>query len=146
MSSTTYILAINCGSSSIKAKLYALNDSAKRQPLTAVAEGSIKGIAAKGQKIKIKLEWLDGSGHDVSEEGELGDQVDCTSEVSIWDSFLKLSNLCVIIRSNTSTIVVGKVYKLFQGYQRRADQIHLASNVSVILLKADIASKTMLTA
>jgi acetate kinase len=83
MSSTTYILAINCGSSSIKAKLYALNDSAKRQPLTAVAEGSIKGIAAKGQKIKIKLEWLDGSGHDVSEEGELGDQVDCTSEVSI---------------------------------------------------------------
>ncbi|KAJ9101045.1 hypothetical protein QFC21_003263 [Naganishia friedmannii] len=76
MSSTTYILAINCGSSSIKTKLYKIDDSGKRQPLTAVAEGSIKGIAAKGQKIKIKLEWLDGSGHDVSEQGELGDQVD----------------------------------------------------------------------
>lgn len=48
--------------------------------MTAVAEGSIKGIAAKGQKIKIKLEWLDGSGHDVSEEGEAGDQVDCALE------------------------------------------------------------------
>ncbi|KAJ9110922.1 hypothetical protein QFC19_001431 [Naganishia cerealis] len=73
MSPTTYILAINCGSSSIKAKLYKVG-SAKRQPLTAVAEGSVKGIGAKGQKIKIKLEWLDGSGDNVSEEGELGDK------------------------------------------------------------------------
>lgn len=80
MSSSTFILAINCGSSSIKAKLYKVDDSGKGQPLTAVAEGSIKGIAAKGQKIKIKLEWLDGSGHDVSEEGEAGDQVDCALE------------------------------------------------------------------
>ncbi|KAI5450497.1 hypothetical protein NCC49_002954 [Naganishia albida] len=72
---TTYILAINCGSSSIKSKLYSVS-STKGQPLTAVAEASVKGIAAKGQKIKIKVEWLDGKGNNVSEEGEEGDKVE----------------------------------------------------------------------
>lgn len=72
----TYILAINCGSSSIKSKLYSVS-STKGQPLTAVAEASVKGIAAKGQKIKIKVEWLDGKGNNVSEEGEEGDKVEC---------------------------------------------------------------------
>jgi acetate kinase len=76
MSSTSYILAINCGSSSIKSKLYSIS-STKGQALTAVAEASVKGIAAKGQKIKIKVQWLDKSGHDLSEDGEEGDVVDC---------------------------------------------------------------------
>lgn len=80
MSNTSYILAINCGSSSIKSKLYSVS-STKGQPLTAVAEASIKGIAAKGQNTKIKVEWLDGSGHNLSEEGEEGDKVECTPHV-----------------------------------------------------------------
>jgi acetate kinase len=79
---TTYILAINCGSSSIKTKLYSVS-ATKGQPLTAVAEASVKGIAAKGQKIKIKVEWLDGKGNNVSEEGEEGDKVDCRTSAPI---------------------------------------------------------------
>ena len=80
MSSSTYILAINCGSSSIKSKLYRISET-KGQPLTPVAEASVKGIAAKGQKIKIKVEWLNKSGNDVSEEGEEGDVVDCKTMI-----------------------------------------------------------------
>lgn len=80
-----YILAINCGSSSIKAKLYLLDSRAAsgRSPHgrdAPVAELSIKNIAAKGEKVVFKISWkgeFSELGSDVEDEGEPGDQVEC---------------------------------------------------------------------
>lgn len=83
-----YILAINCGSSSIKSKLYLRtqhsedsdgarkgrdgvvgNESApgKEGGLLQVAEATIKNIAAKGEKVKVNVRWLELSSDGVSE-------------------------------------------------------------------------------
>jgi acetate kinase len=67
-----YLLAINCGSSSIKGKLYTIPD------LKTQAELSVSNISSKGEKIKIKIEWVEGGeGKDVKEEGEDGGRVKC---------------------------------------------------------------------
>jgi acetate kinase len=72
----TYLLAINCGSSSIKAKLYKV-PSEKSQALSDVASLNVSNINAKGEKIKIKVSWAEGvSGKDVDVEGEDGDKVE----------------------------------------------------------------------
>ena len=73
-----YLLAINCGSSSIKGKLYSI-PSDTGHALETAAELGVSNISAKGQKVKIKLKWNGGSGNDDTEEdGDDGDSVDCT--------------------------------------------------------------------
>ena len=71
-----YLLAINCGSSSIKGKLYQLPGS-KERPLNDAASLSVSNISSKGEKIKIKIQWKGEEGKDVDEEGEDGGDVEC---------------------------------------------------------------------
>lgn len=71
-----YLLAINCGSSSIKGKLYALPAS-KSDPLDSTASLSVSNISSKGEKIKIKISFEEGKGQNLEEEGDDGDAVDC---------------------------------------------------------------------
>lgn len=71
-----YLLAINCGSSSIKGKLYHLPKS-KDEPLNDAASLSVSNISSKGEKIKIKIQWQGQEGKDVEEEGEDGGEVEC---------------------------------------------------------------------
>jgi acetate kinase len=71
-----YLLAINCGSSSIKGKLYHLPGS-KEEPLNDAASLSVSNISSKGEKIKIKIQWNGEEGKDVNEEGEDGGDVEC---------------------------------------------------------------------
>ncbi len=84
-----YLLAINCGSSSIKGKLYALPKS-KSDELNAVASLSVSNISSKGEKIKIKICWDKSQGKkDLNEEGEDGASVECKptaspSDQSLW--------------------------------------------------------------
>lgn len=76
------ILAINCGSSSIKAKLFQTTHAGGE--LQAIAEASIKNIASKGEKVVISVKWLKyGTGEDVEEDGEDGDQVECESSSNL---------------------------------------------------------------
>jgi hypothetical protein len=72
----SYLLAINCGSSSIKGKLYHLPKS-KDEPLNDAASLSVSNISSKGEKIKIKIQWKGEEGKDVNEEGEDGGDVEC---------------------------------------------------------------------
>lgn len=72
-----FLLAINCGSSSIKGKLYAIPSSSS-EPLKTAASISISNITSKGEKVKVKVSWEeDQSGKDVEEEGEDGGEVEC---------------------------------------------------------------------
>jgi len=71
-----YLLAINCGYSSIKGKLYHLPGS-KEKPLNDAASLSVSNISSKGEKIKIKIQWKGEEGKDVNEEGEDGGDVEC---------------------------------------------------------------------
>ena len=73
-----YMLAINCGSSSIKGKLFAIPSSSS-EPLTTLANLGVSNISSKGEKVKIKVGWEGQKGKDVDEEGEDGAAVDCTS-------------------------------------------------------------------
>lgn len=82
-SDVSYILAINCGSSSIKAKLFS---SAEDGSLTAVAEASIKNIAAKREKVAISIKWIqEATGENFEEEGEDGDKVDCECDADAME-------------------------------------------------------------
>lgn len=71
-----YLLAINCGSSSIKGKLYAIPQN-KSEPLEPTADLSVSNISSKGEKVKIEVKWENGKGNDVAEEGEDGGSVEC---------------------------------------------------------------------
>lgn len=71
-----YILAINCGSSSIKGKLYPIPIS-QSEPLLPTAHLGVSNISSKGEKVKMKVGWEGGKGKDVDEEGEDGGSVDC---------------------------------------------------------------------
>ena len=84
-----YLLAINCGSSSIKGKLYAIPSSYSQQLKTEATLG-VSNIGAKNEKVQIKVKWSDGQAKDVSEEGDDGDEVDC--EGTLWAANLTLVN------------------------------------------------------
>lgn len=72
-----YLLAINCGSSSIKGKLYALSSS-ESDPLKDIADLSVSNISSKGEKVKIKITYSNyGKGKDVNEDGDDGASVEC---------------------------------------------------------------------
>lgn len=71
-----YLLAVNCGSSSIKGKLYAI-PPAKSDPLGTVADLGVSNISSMGEKVKIKVTWSEGKGKNVNEEGEDGGSVEC---------------------------------------------------------------------
>lgn len=71
-----HVLAINCGSSSIKGKLYSIES--KSAELETVAELSINNISSSGEKIKIQIEWTDSThGENIDEEGEDGAEAEC---------------------------------------------------------------------
>jgi len=80
-----YLLAINCGSSSIKGKLYGI-PSSKSEPPSAVADLSVSNISSKGEKVKIKVGWEGGKGKNVDEEGEDGGSVECKCNVLLFKS------------------------------------------------------------
>ena len=71
-----YILAINCGSSSIKGKLYAI-PAEQSEALSTVAVLGVSNISSKGEKVKINVAWEHGSGKDVNEDGDDGGNVQC---------------------------------------------------------------------
>jgi acetate kinase len=79
----SYLLAINCGSSSIKGKLYHLPASTT-DPLAQAASLSVSNISSKGEKIKIKIGWNEEEGRDVNEEGDDGGEVECEFSDSSW--------------------------------------------------------------
>lgn len=72
----SYLLAINCGSSSIKGKLYHLPTSSD-DALNLAASLSVSNISSKGEKINIKISWAEEEGRDVDEEGDDGGDVEC---------------------------------------------------------------------
>jgi acetate kinase len=78
-----YLLAINCGSSSIKGKLYPLPPS-KDEQLKPTANLSVSNISSKGENVKIKIKFEGEHGKDLEEEGEDGGEVDCELQPSIY--------------------------------------------------------------
>jgi acetate kinase len=72
----SYLLAINCGSSSIKGKLFHLPGS-KKEALKDAASLSVSNIGSKGEKIKIKISWQEEEGRDLEEEGDDGGEAEC---------------------------------------------------------------------
>ncbi|BEI86211.1 hypothetical protein CcaverHIS002_0604980 [Cutaneotrichosporon cavernicola] len=69
-----YLLTLNCGSSSIKGKLF--NIPSKEAPLEAVAKISVLNIGAKGDRVHVVVKWLDGLTEDVDERMGDGGQVE----------------------------------------------------------------------
>jgi acetate kinase len=78
-----HILAINCGSSSIKGKLYQI--ASKDAETKVAASLSVSGISSKGEKVKISVKWIGEKGSDVDEEGEDGGSVECKFHVVMGD-------------------------------------------------------------
>ncbi|WWC88663.1 acetate kinase [Kwoniella dendrophila CBS 6074] len=74
----TYLLAINCGSSSIKGKLFGIPKS-KSDSLDFQSSLEVVNIGSKDEKVKIKITWEEGKGENLSEEGKNGDEVDYES-------------------------------------------------------------------
>lgn len=72
-----YLLALNCGSSSIKGKLYAV-----KKDFDLAASISVSNIGAEGDNVKMKISWVGderdddekeiGKGSEVERECELG--------------------------------------------------------------------------
>ncbi|WRT67973.1 acetate kinase [Kwoniella shivajii] len=74
----SYLLAINCGSSSIKGKLFRIPKS-KSDPLEFQSALEVVNIGSKDDKVKIKITWEEGKGDNLTEEGKNGDDVDYES-------------------------------------------------------------------
>ena len=73
-----YLLAINCGSSSIKGKLYALPSSTSDADLEQAASLSVSNIGSKGDKVKLQVKWAKGhERNDVEDEGDDGAAAQC---------------------------------------------------------------------
>lgn len=72
-----YLLALNCGSSSLKSQLYRYTegDSTSLKP---VAKASASNVGAKGRKVELKVSWTDSKGEDKKVEKEQAD-VECES-------------------------------------------------------------------
>lgn len=54
-----YILALNCGSSSIKGKLFAFPTSPSA-PLVSIATLAVSNIGAHGDNVTLRLKWENG--------------------------------------------------------------------------------------
>ncbi|WVW84889.1 acetate kinase [Kwoniella bestiolae CBS 10118] len=74
----SYLLAINCGSSSIKGKLFGIPKSTS-EPLDSQASLEVVNIGSKDEKVKIKITWEGDRGENLTEEGKSGDEVDYES-------------------------------------------------------------------
>ncbi|WWC70956.1 acetate kinase [Kwoniella pini CBS 10737] len=74
----TYLLAINCGSSSIKGKLFGIPKS-KSDPLEPQSALEVVNIGSKDEKVQIKITWEEGKGDNLTEQGKNGDEVDYES-------------------------------------------------------------------
>jgi len=85
---SSYILAINCGSSSIKSKLYLIPED-KHAALQSVADVTVKNIGSKGDKVKFKISWEDTEGvgklgKDLEEDGDAGDTAECEYQAFVF--------------------------------------------------------------
>jgi acetate kinase len=81
----SYILSINCGSSSVKGKLFEIASDGKN--LTPAASLAVTRVGAPGEKIQVKVEWTgDIKGKNIKEEGEDGDTVECKNLYSSVNS------------------------------------------------------------
>lgn len=73
-SNMSYLLSLNCGSSSIKGKLFGLPRG--KEDLEAAATISVSNIGSKGDKVSIKINWNGDKGEDVDTKGDEGDSVE----------------------------------------------------------------------
>lgn len=74
-----YLLAINCGSSSIKGKLFAIPS------FELLANLAVTNISSSDERVKIKTTWEEGKGKDSEEEADYGDKIRCRSEADVND-------------------------------------------------------------
>jgi hypothetical protein len=66
-----YLLALNCGSSSIKGRLY--RAASASAPLESLAQLAVSNIGAKGDTVRVQIRWSgDVSAKDVDEAGGEG--------------------------------------------------------------------------
>ncbi|WVQ85013.1 acetate kinase [Cryptococcus sp. DSM 104549] len=72
-----YLLAINCGSSSIKGKLFSIPS------FELLANLAVENITSSDEKVKIKINWEEGKGDDSEEEADYGDKIRYGSLVPI---------------------------------------------------------------
>lgn len=72
-----YLLAINCGSSSIKGKLFAIPS------FELLANLAVTNISSGDERVKIKITWEEGKGKDSEEEADYGDKIRCRSEADV---------------------------------------------------------------
>lgn len=130
----SYILAINCGSSSIKSKLFEI-PSSKSEALKPVADATVKNIGSKGDKVKFKVEWSDGKdaklGEDVEEEGDEGVSVECKQGIEL--PALRRANLGYR-RQVTASSTARKACEIIVEGQERGHQSHRSPGVSRSLL------------
>lgn len=116
-----HALAINCGSSSIKGKLYHI--ASKEAALEVVASLSVSNISSKGEKVKIKVQWEGDKGKDVDEEGEDGGSVDCEH------CMLYQGGVLAYDRPELGPAAAGQADSVWRGGQV-GYQIHRAPSVS----------------
>lgn len=63
-----HLLALNCGSSSIKGKLFAL------PALKEAATLAVSNIGSKGDKVTVTIRWTGGEGEDVDTQAGAGEE------------------------------------------------------------------------
>ena len=115
-----HILAINCGSSSIKGKLYQI--PSKDAEAKVAASLSVSGISSKGEKVKISVKWTGEKGTDVDEEGEDGGSVECES---VWSHFHRRT---LIKRQESRASSTEKIDRIWRCGRKRC-QVHHPQSV-----------------
>ena len=75
MGDDTYLIALNCGSSSIKGRLYVVPHS-KKEKFEQQATLSVSNIGAPGEPIHFTLKWSDNKGEDMDIHTDDGGSVE----------------------------------------------------------------------
>lgn len=75
MGDDTYLIALNCGSSSIKGRLYAVPHS-KKEKFEQQATLAVSNIGAPGEPIHFTLKWSKGQGKDMDIHTDDGGSVE----------------------------------------------------------------------
>lgn len=79
MGDDTYLIALNCGSSSIKGRLYVVPHS-KKEKFEQQATLSVSNIGAPGEPIHFTLKWSDNKGKDMDIHTDDGGSVERESQ------------------------------------------------------------------
>lgn len=75
MGDDTYLIALNCGSSSIKGRLYVVPHS-KKEKFEQQATLAVSNIGAPGEPIHFTLKWSKGQGKDMDIHTDDGGSVE----------------------------------------------------------------------